>query len=129
MRGRSLRISLDVRCDIPITLIGDEILLQFMLENLIDASLRYEEDGQLLLVVTLEDSSAVFRFSDKRRNFTQDELNQLFYPQSEREFLICKQIIRDHDEFVGRRNSRILAESIDGGGYSVVFNIRCRQPK
>ena len=129
MRGRSLRISLDVRCDIPITLIGDEILLQFMLENLIDASLRYEEAGQLLLVVTLEDSSAVFRFSDKRRNFTQEELNQLFYPQSEREFLICKQIIRDHDEFVGRRNSRILAEPIDGGGYSVVFNIPCRQPK
>lgn len=30
------------------------------------------------------------------------------------EYLICKQIIRDHDEFAGRRGCRINAEPAEG---------------
>ena len=52
-----------------------------------------------------------FLFIDMRREKTREELNQLFYPDLSRmtagekgelygtEYLVCKQIIRDHDEF------------------------------
>lgn len=52
-----------------------------------------------------------------RREKTREELNQLFYPDLSRmtagekgelygtEYLVCKQIIRDHDEFAGRRDA------------------------
>ena len=63
------------------------------------------------------------------------ELNQLFYPNLARmtsgekgelrgtEYLVCKQIIRDHDEFAGRRGCRINAEPAEGGGFTVYFTI------
>lgn len=37
------------------------------------------------------------------------------------EYLICKQIIRDHDEFAGRRGCRINAEPAQEGGFTVYF--------
>ena len=39
------------------------------------------------------------------------------------EYLICKQIIRDHDEFAGRRGCRINAEPAQGGGFTVYFTV------
>ena len=74
-------------------------------------------------------------FTDLRRSKTEDELNQLFYPDLTRmtageegklsgtEYLICKQIIRDHDEFAGRRGCRINAEPSIDGGFTVYFTI------
>ena len=76
-----------------------------------------------------------FLFTDTRRQKTREELNQLFYPNLTRmtagergelrgtEYLICKQIIRDHDEFTGRRGCRINAEPAKEGGFTVYFTI------
>lgn len=76
-----------------------------------------------------------FLFTDRRREKQVEELNQLFYPNLARmtsgekgelrgtEYLICKQIIRDHDEFAGRRGCRINAEPAQGGGFTVYFTV------
>ena len=70
-----------------------------------------------------------------RRTYTQEELNAWFYPSLARmyagnrnelvgtEFLVCKQIIRDHDEYGGKRGCRINACPEAGGGYTVWFTI------
>jgi hypothetical protein len=70
---------------------------------------------------------------------TVEELNQLFYPDLARmtasedgtlkgtEYLICKQIIRDHDEFAGLRGCRINAEPSPEGGFTVYFTIPKRK--
>ena len=62
-------------------------------------------------------------------------MNQLFYPNlacmtaGEKgklcgtEYLLCKQIIRDHDEFAGRRGCRINAEPAEKGGFAVYFTL------
>ena len=67
--------------------------------------------------------------------YTQEELNQLFYPHLSRmkhqgegvltgtEYLVCKQIIRDHDEFAGRRGCRMNACQATEGGFMVWFTI------
>ena len=77
-----------------------------------------------------------FLFIDRRRKKTREELNQLFYPDLKRmtttgekgelrgtEYLICKQIIREHDEFAGIRGCRINAEQAVEGGFTVYFTI------
>lgn len=81
-----------------------------MLENLIDEALSYEVDGLLELCIYKDKDFVRFDFRDTRREKSQEELNLLFYPHLSRmkqgqegvltgtEYLICKQVIRDHDE-------------------------------
>ena len=66
-------------------------------------------------------------------------LNALFYPDKDRmqetpdgqlqgtEYLICRQIIREHDAYAGRRGCRINAEAVPDGGFSVWFTIPLRK--
>ena len=115
--------------------IGDLNLLQFLLENLLDEALAVEQEGTLLLDAAADNGFVRFRFTDRRRSKSQEELNRLFYPDRERmttdgedalagtEYLVCKQIIRDHDEFAGRRGCRINAEEAEGGGFTVYFTL------
>ena len=115
--------------------IGDEIQLKFLLESLIDEALSYKQEGNLKLEVMEDGEFVRFLFTDLRRNKTVDELNQLFYPDLARmtageegklsgtEYLICKQIIRDHDEFAGRRGCRINAEPSAEWGFTVYFTL------
>ncbi|WP_321331265.1 DUF5113 domain-containing protein [uncultured Bacteroides sp.] len=114
---------------------GDLHLLCFLLENLIDEALSVPCDGELLLQARADDEYIRFLFTDTRRQKTVEELNQLFYPNLARmtsavqgelsgtEYLVCKQIIRDHDEFALRRGCRINAEPAPEGGFTVYFTI------
>lgn len=114
---------------------GDSVLLEFLFENLVNEVLRYPESGTITVSAQLDNGFVRFCFTDRRRTFTQEELNGLFYPSLSRmyagsgnklvgtEFLVCKQIIRDHDEFAGRRGCRINACPEEGGGYTVWFTI------
>lgn len=117
---------------------GDIIQLKFMLENLIDEALSYGKEGLLALHIYKDKEFVRFDFCDTRREKSQEELNQLFYPHLSRmkqgqegeltgtEYLICKQVIRDHDEFAGKRGCRINAEPAVGGGFTVWFTLPAR---
>ncbi len=114
---------------------GDRHLLCFLLENLIDEALSVPLAGDVRLRTEESDGYVCFRFTDTRRNRTQDELNRLFYPCLARmkvgekgelrgtEYLICKQIIREHDEYAGRRGCRMNATVEPGGGFTVYFTL------
>ena len=115
--------------------IGDINQLRFLIENLIDEALSFHQDGELVLKAIMDGEYVRFLFTDRRREKQVEELNQLFYPNLARmtsgekgelrgtEYLICKQIIRDHDEFAGRRGCRINAEPAQGGGFTVYFTV------
>lgn len=117
------------------SVIGDVNQLRFLLENLIDGALSVPVPGKIYLTCAVEDDFVRFLFTDTRQEKTQEELNQMFYPNLGRmtsyekgelrgtEYLICKQIIRDHDEFAGRRGCRINAEPVQGGGFTVYFTL------
>lgn len=116
-------------------IVGDENLLQFLLENLIDDALSVACDGILQLNCAREGDFVRFQFIDRRRELSRGELDMLFSPDLSRmesadagrlkgiEFLLCKQIVREHDEFTGRRGCRIFAEPAVGGGFEVVVTI------
>ena len=118
-----------------VNIIGDEIQLKYLLENLLNEAMTYTVTGKLELRVFREGNFVRFDFIDRRREFTQEELNQLFYPHLSRmhhqgegtltgtEYLICKQVIRDHDEFAGRRGCRMNACQAPGGGFMVWFTL------
>lgn len=134
-RKLSYTLSLETEIHTPLTVSGDNLLLIFLFENLLDEAVRYPQAGTLKLAVYEENGFARFDFTDTRRSHTQEELNDLFYPvlshfQAEggtglqgTEFLVCKQIVREHDEFAGRRGCRINACPCAGGGYTVWFTI------
>lgn len=114
-----------------VKLSGDAVQLKFLLENLINEAAAYTADGRLELHIYREGDFVRFDFTDRRRHLSQEELNQLFYPHLSRvrqtggevlsgtEYLICKQVIRDHDEFTGRRGCRMNACMASGGGFTV----------
>ena len=134
MKNRSERIELEIE-SMEAKVIGDVNQLRFLLENLIDEALTVREDGVIRLQARQDNEYIRFLFTDTRREKSVEELNQLFYPNLARmtsgekgelrgtEYLVCKQIIRDHDEFAGRRGCRINAEPAEGGGFTVYFTI------
>lgn len=119
--------------DLKVT--GDIILLKLLLENLINEAFSYVSEGELELKVHEDEGFVRFLFTDRRRTKSIDELNHLFYPNLSRmvlqedgrltgtEYLICKQVIRDHDEYAGKRGCRINAEPAGEGGFTVYFTI------
>ena len=134
VKNRMDKIELEM-APIDARVIGDVNQLRFLLENLIDEALTVHEDGVLRLQARKDNEYIRFLFTDTRREKSVTELNQLFYPNLARmtsgekgelrgtEYLICKQIIRDHDEFVGRRGCRINAEPLEKGGFVVYFTL------
>lgn len=134
-RKLSYSLKLEVEQEAGLSVAGDGVLLLFLFENLLDEAVRFPQTGVLKLSVFQENGFARFNFTDTRRSHTQAELNDLFYPALSRfheggtaglqgtEFLVCKQIIREHDEFAGRRGCRINACPSSEGGYTVWFTI------
>lgn len=120
--------------------VGDEILLNFLFENLLDEAMQVIASGRLRLKISLDEQFVRFDFTDYRRSYDQEELNALFYPDHTQiseesgvpvlkgtEYLVCKQIIREHDEFAGRRGCRINACCTpEGQGFTVWFTIPAR---
>ena len=133
-RGVDYKITLTIE-PLEAKVIGDINQLRFLIENLIDEALSFHQDGELVLKAIMDGEYVRFLFTDRRREKQVEELNQLFYPNLARmtsgekgelrgtEYLICKQIIRDHDEFAGRRGCRINAEPAQGGGFTVYFTV------
>ncbi len=140
LKGCTAKVLLDVMPlpqGVELKVIGDVNQLAFLFENLISEALDAlpEDDGTLRLEARPDGEFVRFFFTDTRREKPAEELNQLFYPNLARmmggerdslqgtEYLVCKQIIRDHDEFAGRRGCRINAEPASGGGFTVYFTI------
>ena len=136
---RKLPVVVDLKIEAePVMMIGDAVLLKFMLENLVNEALTHEEAGLLELHIYKEGAFVRFDFIDRRRDFSQEELNLLFYPHLSRmqngregvltgaEYLVCKQVVREHDEFAGRRGCRMNACRAPEGGFVVWFTIPAR---
>ena len=134
MKKQAVDITFSVHYD-DVYFYGDEIQLKYLLENLVNEALSYQVEGQLSLHIYKERDFVRFDFTDSRRNKTQEELNLLFNPHLSHiheenedvltgtEYLICKQVIREHDEYTGKRGCRINAQAAQPEGFTVWFTI------
>ena len=116
-------------------IIGDKDLLEYLVDNLLHLAFECAKPGQLLFESVAEDRFVAFRFTDQRQTFSPQELNDLFYPENisydsrtdrltSTQLMVCKQIVREHDEHSPYRGCRIYAETADmGTGYTIIFTI------
>lgn len=111
----------------------DPQLITFLLEQLIDVSFALSATDRLHLSATLDGDFVRITLANKSRILAPEQLHTMFYPsQSEVivpegkpygiEYIVCRQIIREHDAHFNHMGCRIKAESI-ADGYSVWFTL------
>ena len=107
--------------------------MHFLLENLIDEALFVPVAGKIRLTCAVEDDFVRFLFTDMRREKTREELNQLFYPNLARmtagekgklcgtEYLLCKQIIRDHENLPEEEDAALMQNLQRKGDFRILY--------
>ena len=121
----------------------DPHLIAFLLEQLIDASLANAAGDQLSLKAYMADSSELahagrqfvkFVLTNHSRKMDGEALHQLFAPSPchmtqtpngkyrGMEYIVARQIVREHDAYFGHIGCRIKAEPTDTG-YAVWFSL------
>ncbi|MBR5963329.1 MAG: DUF5113 domain-containing protein [Bacteroidaceae bacterium] len=88
---------------------GDNVLLQYMMEVLMDDALTLEKEGTLKLSAQREGDFVQVEFADERIRLSEEELQQFFEPSTEHAHVLMRQIIREHDEYFNHPGCRILA--------------------
>lgn len=113
------------------TVLCDEALVDFLMEQLVDASLSLSSTDTLYLAAELDGDFVRFSLTNRSRTFDADTLHRLFSPSrvveggehlQGTEYLVCRQIIREHDTHFNHVGCRIKAEAADGG-YVVWFTL------
>lgn len=113
---------------------GDTQLLYFLLRNMLAAALAHPSAGRLELSACRQGEYVKFLLKDSRIFFEKCDLRLLFSPEGcslqpsdavaiGTEYLICKQIVRDHAAYTANRGCRINAELWPEGGYVLWFTI------
>jgi len=124
-----LPIKLDIIGDMDTSVRADIVLLQYLLDTLVSLAFETKTSGKVVLNFVKSNGFIKFALSDDRIERADDENAKLFYPDAMHydsnadilvgsQFLIAKQIIRDHDERLGHLGCRIYAE-----GNEVVFSL------
>ena len=114
------------------TFYGDPDLLQMLLETLVEGELTLAaEQGQrettplpLALTATEDGRFARFTLTSPAVPLTEEQLQNLFMPHAKGiPWLISKQIIREHDTFLGHPGCRICVERV-GEGHRIYFTLQ-----
>ena len=95
---------------------ADRVMLAYLLESLIGRGM--DEGGDMSLTVRADGAFARFELHRKCQTPSQEVLDGLFTPLMNKEnmaYVICRQIIREHDEAFGHPGCRINAEGADDG--------------
>lgn len=107
----------------------DSTLAHLLVEQLVDASLSASPADRLAFSAQADGDFIRFTLTNTSRQLSSDVLHTLFHPTSSRrdapggyEYIICRQVIREHDSHFNHIGCRIKAESIPGG-YAVWFTL------
>jgi hypothetical protein len=101
---------------------GDKIFLQTLIDNIISLYFEHQSGGDLLLDFDVSDGFAKFAFTDTAFHYSDEELATLFYVDGVTydaktdtlrgtQYLVCRQIIREHDAYSSQRGCRIYVEN------------------
>lgn len=98
--------------DASLMILGDRNLLKYLFEII----LRESKEKQLDIAVAIVDDKYL-QFTIKMQNLrlNKEQAQDLFVPATEHvQYLLCRQIVRDHSEATNRRGCGILAEVVEG---------------
>ena len=118
-----------------LTIQGDRIFIQTLLDNILSLYFEHNSGGDLLLDFDVSDGFAKFVFTDTAYRYADEDIPQLFYIDNVKydaktdtlsgaQYMICRQIVREHDAHSSRRGCRIYVENKDDGlGSSFIFTL------
>lgn len=103
---------------------GDEMLLQLFLDQLLAVV-----PANARLSVEAHESMNYIMCDIEGQTFTSQQLSELFSPQTERlEYLVMRQIVREHDAACGHPGLRLVAENTERG-YRIICSLPLTSPK
>ncbi len=131
---KSTTLTLDIRNEVPETtrIICDPIMVQYMFDALLSA-IPENTETTFAVDIKREGDFCVFSITDSSRHWTTEQTKSLFYADSMTydaendqlqggEYILCRQIIREHDDHCGVRGCRIYAEAPN----RLTFTLPCR---
>lgn len=131
---KSESLTFDIKNEVPETtrIICDPIMVQYMFDALLSATAENTETT-FAVDIKREGDFCVFSITDSSRHWTAEQTKSLFYADSMTydaendqlqggEYILCRQIIREHDDHCGVRGCRIYAETPD----RLTFTLPCR---
>lgn len=95
---------------------ADRVMLEYLIESLLDRGMT--EGGDMMLKAVADGTFVRFELHRKCVTPSSETLDGLFTPLMNKDnmaYVICRQIIREHDEAFGHPGCRINAESEQGG--------------
>lgn len=109
-----------------LTLMTDRIIANYMIDSLLSGAFEDESSGVLKLSFAKSEKFIMFAFTDSRLEYSKEELANLFYADNVKydgitgvlhgsQYLLLKQMVREHDEYSGNKGCRIYAEQADEG--------------
>ncbi|MBO4674248.1 MAG: DUF5113 domain-containing protein [Bacteroidaceae bacterium] len=114
---------------------GDKIFLQTLIDQILSLYFEHQSGGDLRLDFEELDGFAKFAFTDTAYRYDEAEIPQLFYIDhvkydgkndtlSGAQYMISRQVIREHDAYSPNRGCRIYVENTsDGKGSSFIFTL------
>lgn len=117
-----------------INVTGDKLQLQFLIENIISIFLENEQEGSITLDFEKSGEFGKFAFTDHRQSSETKDTASMFFVENLKynaktdkldgtQYLICKQIIRQHDDRCGKRGCRIYTEKTPDNAFRIVFTL------
>jgi signal transduction histidine kinase len=114
---------------------GDKIFLQTLIDQILSLYVEHHSGGDLRLDVEASGDFVQFAFTDTAYRYAEEEIPQLFYIDNVKydaksdtlsgaQYMISRQIIREHDAYSPHRGCRIYVENTpDGRGSSFIFTL------
>ena len=120
---------LSVEAGTRLSVTADRVMVEYLIENLLECGMR--EGGDMKLEIVPDGSFVRFILHRECRTPGSDVLDGLFTPLMNKDnmaYVICRQIIREHDEAFGHPGCRINADA-ESGGMAVWFTVPAAKQK
>ncbi len=121
-RSSRLGVSVKLQCECESVVInGDVDLIDFLFEALFEAFLSHVCSGSMRMSAVRRDGAVWIEILDSRRHLSENEITEMFVPTGDISsggimgFMVAKEIVRIHDECMGRRGGRIEARDSEQG--------------
>ena len=122
-----ISVSLEETISADTRIVCDPVMLQYMFESLISASGSVPVDPPrpvMVISISTQNKFCQFSITDSRKHWNTEQVSILFYadslsynPDTDQlngaEYILCKQIIREHDDHCGIRGCKIYATCPD----------------
>ena len=122
-RGIAIQVHTEDRTeDVPFT--ADADLIRLLMDELFEYELSMTTESKLSLSGSVVGRFVRFTLSNPSVNLSADEIHNLFMPhRGGIPLLVVKQIVREHDTFMGHLGCRAQAEAMPEGGHAIWFTL------